>query len=134
MVRFGRLFDKMGMTRRAVVAWLAVFALFAQALMPLSSALAFDAGTDGEFRVICTASGVKTLAIGENGQPVNAVQEASCPFCLVHAATALLPAQAPSVITFARQAKPIFVLPRVQRHASLWRAQPRLPRGPPPTA
>jgi hypothetical protein len=123
----------MHMTRRAFVAWLAVFALFVQVLAPLSSALAFDAGTDGEFRVICTATGVKTVALGQNGEPATPEQGISCPFCLIHAPAALVPPVA-ALGDHIQLTKPDFALPHAQRQANLWRAHPNLPRGPPLTA
>ena len=133
MARFSHLFDKMHRTRHTLVAWLAVFALFAQMLAPLSSALAFDADTDGEFHVICTASGVKTVAIGEDGKPVKPVQGMSCPLCLTYAAAALVP----SVVSFTgytQRTHSAFALPHADAAANLWRAQPQLPRGPPQAA
>jgi len=134
MTRFGRPVCKTQITRRAFMAWLAIFALFVQALAPLSAAQAFDATADGEFLVICTMSGVKTVAVGQDDQPIDPGTVISCPFCVVHAAGVVLPPQPLAFSAYEAPTKPVFVLPRADTHASLWRTQPRPPRGPPRTA
>lgn len=132
MARFGLPFCKKSVTRRAVLSWLAAFALFAQALVPLSSALAFDASSGGDFQVICTATGVKTIHIGQDSAPIEPHEVVSCPFCMVHAPGALLlPLTSDAILDHVIAEKPIFVLARANRHANLWRALPRPPRGPP---
>ncbi|MFC1672619.1 DUF2946 family protein [Pseudomonadota bacterium] len=123
--------------RRATMAWLAVFALFVQAMAPLSAAWASEAfGTsmDGELQVICTASGVKTIAIGEDGQPVNPPDMVSCPMCVVHSASAILSPQLGETVTHSVVEQDTYVPVLNDVHANLWRASPRPPRGPPLSA
>lgn len=135
MARFGRPFCKTPMMRRAFMVWLAVFALFAQALAPLSAAWAFDAETDYGLQVICSASGAQTIAIGQDGQPIEPMDMAACPFCVLHVSAAVFsPSLAVSLPLHADQPAQAFGLPSADVHASLWRAQPRPPRGPPRTA
>ena len=86
MANIGRLFTKQHVSRRSVVAWLAVFALFVQALMPMSSALAFDAAGGGEIQVICTSHGVQTVVIDQEGNHLTPTNAAPCPFCVTHVA------------------------------------------------
>lgn len=111
-----------------------MFALFAQALAPLSTAWAHDTQADGELLVICTVSGVKTVAISQGDQPIDPGTVVSCPFCVMHAASLVLPPQPLAVPAYGATAQPIFTLTRADVHASLWRSQPRPPRGPPRTA
>lgn len=134
MARSG-LFAKMHMTRRAFVVWLAVFALFAQALSPLSVAWAFEPQPDGAQQFICTVSGVQAIAVGQDGKPIDPQNVAACPFCVLHISAAVLnPFQASPLLTNTGETEQAFGLPRADVHATLWRAQPRPPRGPPRTA
>lgn len=131
MARSGRLFDKTHMTRRAFVAWLAVFALFAQALMPLTQAWAHDAQTDGELQVICTPNGVQMIAIGQDGEPIEPADTASCPFCMAHTAPVVFSSVVPFVAAPALPTGHDFAQPSFYTPSSIWRGGPRPSRAPP---
>jgi hypothetical protein len=114
--------------------WLMVIALFAQALAPLSSAMAFDAQSGAALQVICTSSGVKMVNVASDSQPVDPMQAVSCPFCVMHTtANAVMLAPVVSLPAFVELAKPSFALPQADLHDGLKSAQPRPPRGPPLT-
>lgn len=134
MATSGQRTAKMHKMRRAFMAWLAVCALFVQALVPLSSAWAFDATGDDAFQVVCTANGFKTIIVGEDELPTEQGNAIACPFCVVHGVSALVPPQESTLSTDADLAKPVFALPRANSHSNLWCAQPRPPRGPPQAA
>lgn len=131
MARSGRLFGKTHVTRRAFVAWLAVFALFAQALMPLTQAWAFDAGAGGELQVICTANGVQTIAIGQDGAPIEPADTVSCPFCMAHTAPVVFSSEAPTITARALPTGHDFAQPSLYTPSSIWRGAPRPSRAPP---
>lgn len=131
MTRFGHLFDKTKMTRRAFVAWLSVFVLFAQALMPLTQAWAHDAQTDGELQVICTANGVQTITLGLDGEPIEAVDTVSCPFCTIHAVTGIFTPHTTALSTVVAPIELDVVQPTTFTPSSIWRGAPRPSRAPP---
>lgn len=117
--------------RHAFAAWLTAFALLVQGLVPLGQALAFESA-GGDFQVICTAQGVKTIAVDENGQPTDPQDTVACPFCLVHAPAIGVVPQDGLSLTFPHETlKTAFGVTREDRYASLWHIRPRLPRGPP---
>ncbi len=131
MASVGRLSGKIRMTRRAFVAWLALCALFAQALMPLTQALAYDVQADGELQVICTANGVQTIAIGEDGKPLEPADTVSCPFCTVHKVPGTFSGGIASIIQPDAFSKQAFAQPTAHTLSSIWRGIPRPPRAPP---
>lgn len=134
MAKPGLHFAKTHSVRRATMAWLAVFALFVQAMAPLSAAWASEAGAGAELQVICTASGVKTIAIGQDGQPIDPNETATCAFCVLHASGAILTPQIGETVTHTVVEQDAYVLVLNDVHANLWRATPRPPRGPPSSA
>lgn len=136
MARSGRLLNKTRMTHRAFVAWMAVFALFAQVLAPLSAAWAFDAKSPSEVLVICTANGIQTTTIGGDGTPIETpTYGVACPFCVLHVSAAVFsPSLTSSMPAYAGLTRHTFSLPRADVQVSLGRAQPCPPRGPPHTA
>jgi len=131
MARSGRLFSKTHVTRRASVAWLAVFVLFAQALMPLTQAWAHDAQTDGELQVICTANGVQTITLGLDGEPIEAVDTVSCPFCTIHTVTGIFTPHTTAISTVVAPIGLNIVQPTTFTPSSIWRGSPRPSRAPP---
>lgn len=118
-------------TRRAFVAWLAVFALFAQVLAPLSSALAFEAGAGDEFQVICTANGVKTITINQDGEPPHPAAARSCPFCITHTAPGIFTPEAITVTATVTPFAQNFAQPIAYVQSSIWRGSPQPARAPP---
>lgn len=133
-VKFGQRTVKTKPARRALTAWLAVFALFVQAFAPLGSAWAFD-DQSGGLQVICTANGVQTIAVDRDGKPIDPqAEQASCPFCVLHASAAILTPTVPAVGEEVADTRQAVLRPVSDVHASLWRAGPRPPRGPPARA
>ena len=129
--RFERSFRKTALSR-AVTAWLVALSLLVQGLVPLGQALAAEEGFGDNFQVICTAQGVKTIAVDENGQPTDPKEAVSCPFCLVHASAVGIAPQDNLSLSFPHETlKASFGVVRTDRHANLWHARPRMPRGPP---
>ena len=124
---------RMAKTQRALMAWLAVVALFVQAFAPLSAAWAFDAQATGDVQVICTANGVQTISLGKDGGPVEQQDGFSCPLCVLHASAISVWDANDDVIQPEVLEAQAFVLPGDFSHASVWRALPRPPRGPPVT-
>ncbi|MFC1672617.1 DUF2946 domain-containing protein [Pseudomonadota bacterium] len=120
--------------RRASVAWLAVFALFVQAMAPLSAAWASGTGAGGELQVICTANGVKTIAIDQDGLPIDPTEAVTCAFCVLHASGAILTPKISERFTHSVVEQDSYALVLSDVHANLWRASPRPPRGPPLSA
>lgn len=131
MANSGRPFGKIRMARRAFVAWVALCALFAQALMPLTQAWAFDAQADGALQVICTANGVQTIAIGPDGQPLEPADTVSCPFCTVHTTPIAFSSGTPSVVEPVALFEQAFVHAAPQTLFNIWRGAPRPSRAPP---
>lgn len=131
MARFGRFIRMNGKSRRALMAWVAMFALIAQTMTPLSAASAYDSALGGELQVICTAHGVQTIAIGADGAPIEQAQLVQCPFCMMHGAAAVCAPECASLKSITPTQTSTFTRPHADTHASLWRAQPRPPRGPP---
>lgn len=136
MTHTGRHFEgtprKRTVRPRSFVVWLIALSLLLQGLMPLGQALASDDGFGDNLQVICTAQGIKTITVDENGQPTDPKEAVSCPFCLVHAPTVGIAPQDALSLTFPHETlKTAFGVAREDRHASLWHVRPRLPRGPP---
>ena len=119
--------------RRQGAAWLAVFAVLAQVLMPFGQALAFDSNADYEYQVICTATGITQVALGADGQPIEPLDvPKSCPFCFLHSALVLLEPESVPALTVQPTSPPVaFVQPAEQHPASIWRGAPRPSRAPP---
>jgi len=113
--------------------WLAVLAVLVQVLMPFGQALAYDVDSDIEYQVICTATGVKQISIGSDGQPIEPLDvPSSCPFCFLHSAVVLLtPETVPTFSTFIVVAPDAYERPVQQRTAGIWRGAPRPSRAPP---
>ena len=117
---------------RRLATWLAVLVLSAQVLVPFAQALAADDPQGLEYQLICTASGVKQILIGEDGAPIDAQDAAPCPFCLAYATSALLQPEDVSVLIEAQRADPM-VFPQVSGidHADTWRSASQPSRAPP---
>ena len=124
--------------RRAMTAWLTAFALFVQAFFPLATAWAFDGQGDGQIggvQVICTANGVKTIAIDGDGNPIeDQAEQPTCPFCVLHASAAILTPLAPELGAKVLDAKRTVIRPTADVLGAVWRAGPNPPRGPPAQA
>lgn len=132
MTRLGHLLRSWRITRpprRLWAAWFAVFALFAQVLVPFGQALAFDANQDIEYQIICTANGVKQIPIGSDGAPIDVQDTTPCPFCLTYSVPALLQPQ--MLATPLTTQNIAFVFIAHPQHTSIWRGTPRPPRAPP---
>lgn len=128
-----RLNRQIAAVRRQGAAWLAVFAVLAQVLMPFGQALARDANADYEYQVICTATGITQVAINADGEPIEPLDmPKSCPFCSLHNALVLLEPESVPALTAQSTFRPtVFVHPAVQHPASIWRGAPNPSRAPP---
>lgn len=126
-------FSKKTKETRAVTAWLLVFALMVQALVPLGKALAAELDPNITYLTICTGQGIQTIALDENGQPTKDQGSVACPFCVLQIAPAIVDApQAGVPLVFAHGVlKASYGPVTADRHANLWCARPRMPRGPP---
>jgi len=124
---------KIASVRRQGVAWLAVFAVLAQVLMPFGQALAYDVDGDYEFQTICTATGITQIVIGANGEPIEPLDvPKSCPFCSLHNALILLqPDHGPALASSMALTPVAFAHPVEQRAASVWRSAQQPSRAPP---
>jgi len=117
---------------RRLPAWLALLSLVAQLLVPFGQALALDPIQDIEYQVICTASGVKQIAVDTDGNPILPQNAAPCPFCFSHAAPSVLQPEVGSV--FVKHAPDVVVsFARLEndQHASLWHGVAHPSRAPP---
>lgn len=131
MARFGHLFTKQHISRRPFAVWFAVFALLIQALMPMSSALAFDAAGGGEIQVICTSHGVQTIVIDQDGNHITPTNKAPCPFCVTHVALGIFspaPTHVLVNVVFAQRDYSQFT---TYTPSSIWRGAPQPSRAPP---
>jgi hypothetical protein len=106
--------------------WIAIFALFVQALLP--SLLHASTGKSDGLAEICTAFGIKKTATSAPDAGIDAPQRQHCPICSV-AGALFLPG---SELAFALPAQLVFDLPDLlesQEYRPL-QLTPRL-RGPP---
>jgi len=128
-----RLNRQIAAVRRQGAAWLAVFAVLAQVLMPFGQALALDTSADYEYQVICTATGITQVAIGADGKPIEPLDvPKSCPFCSLHSVLILLEPESVPAFTSKSALVPVaFVQPAQQHIASIWRGAPQPSRAPP---
>jgi hypothetical protein len=118
------------------VAWIALLAIWALALLPtVSHALAFSRG-DNNWAEVCSPQGMRLVAVGpvdaETAAPVDAVGAAldQCPFCALSAAAWAPPPASPTTSAHSPGAGQVGLawrrLPRVQ---FAWPAAQQ--RGPP---
>ena len=128
-----RLNRQIAAVRRQGAAWLAVFAVLAQVLMPFGQALALDASADYEYQVICTATGITQVAIGVDGKPIEPLDvPKSCPFCSLHSTLILLePESVPAFTSKSAFVRVALMQPVEQAPASIWRGAPQPSRAPP---
>ena len=120
---------------RRIMAWMAVLSLLVQVLVPFGQALAFDPETDIEYQIICTANGVKQIALDADGAPIEPQDARTCPFCFLTAAPVLLnPGQGQVLVSLEESRAVTFDRLSPQRHASIWRGAPQPSRAPPFTA
>lgn len=117
--------------KRAPMAWLVMFAVFVQAMMPLAHAWAFEAQADGQSQVICTASGVKVIFLDDNAPPLEHGDILSCQSCMMHnVASVVVPdltlASTPAPISFEPFARTSAYAP-----SSIWAHASRPSRAPP---
>jgi len=131
MARFGRRIRKTRTFRNVFMAWMVVVALCVQILMPLSSALAFDVGAGGEFQVICTANGIRTIAIDLDGVPIDPADMLSCPLCVMHAVSGIFNPQEIAVAEIVIHVVRDFSRPNPCVRSSIWCGPPRSSRAPP---
>ncbi len=108
------------------LAWIACLAMLAAALMPsLAHARKAALGLPAGLFEICSAAGLRSLAIPDNGdsQPSQVSQTADCPFCLPHCqiGNALPPAPPALPLTVARHEVPPLYL-RAPRPLFAWAA------------
>ena len=134
MALFGRPVCNAQKRRRTFMAWVAAFALLMEALTPLSVAWASDVLDDGELRVICTANGVQTITVDQNGEPVESTNTGSCPFCLAHMAPVIFNSQAPAVaVLVSPTTGHDFTQPSLYTPSSIRCRTTRPSRAPPPS-
>ncbi|TXH05318.1 MAG: DUF2946 domain-containing protein [Nevskiaceae bacterium] len=115
---------------RLFVSRLLLIALVFNALTPLLAAAQEQAG-QRTLLELCTASGLKTVAVAADGKslPKPAAQN-PCPFCLLTAAGAALPPAAPTLayLSLQPEAQPAYRAPALPR---LGHRPAAPPRGPP---
>ena len=131
MTYFGNLFTKIHKKHRAVMAGVVVFALFLQALAPLSAAWAFDSLASGDPQIVCTTNGIQVIVTGQDGQPIEPNEKVACPFCMLQAAPLLTPLEIDLTEKVDFPTEHHVVQPTVYIPSSIWANGPRPPRGPP---
>lgn len=119
--------------KRQVTAWSVVAALMIQMLIPFGQALALDANSDLEYQIICTADGIKRLAITDDGQPVQPTGVEACAFCVTHMPAAMAVPQNFAFLTYdALAERATHTLQSQETQVSVWRAARPSSRAPPP--
>lgn len=115
-----------------VRAWLAIFAILAQGLLPVGSAVAATLDDGATEIIVCTANGIQSIALDENGAPVEPKTQGACPFCILHV-TAIPSEQNfdTTKIHFVAQATTVTWSPIHHRPVTVWRATPAPSRAPP---
>ncbi|MCW8914797.1 MAG: DUF2946 domain-containing protein [Magnetovibrio sp.] len=117
---------------RRIPAWLAVFTLLAQVLMPFGQALAFAPDQDVEYQIICTANGVKQIPINADGSPIDAQDARQCPFCFTYSAPSLLQPEVSTIIVDSHADNRVSFAQITSEHRiSIWRGTPQPSRAPP---
>lgn len=136
MALFGHVMHKLCnvlYVRHQGVATFAVLALMMQVLLPFGQAIAFDADTDIEYQIVCTSSGVKQIAVGADGSPIELQDALPCPFCFTHNTPALtLPDEGPNAaLVLPARVQASFVRVSQRLHTNLWQSTPNPSRAPP---
>ena len=118
--------------KRQVTAWSVVAVLFIQMLVPFGQALSLDTNSDLEYQIICTADGIKRLAISEDGQPIQPTGVETCVFCGTHMPTVMAVPQSFAFLTYDALAKcATRPLLSQQTQVNIWRAARPSSRAPP---
>lgn len=113
-------------------ALLALFAILVQNIVPFGQALAVEPGSDVDYQIVCTASGIKQVPLGEDGQPVDPQGAEFCPFCFISSAPLFLePAFEIAVQRIERGEHRTIAIAPSSELPSLWRTIPRPSRAPP---
>jgi hypothetical protein len=121
--------------RRRLIAWIAMLAVWGQALVPVYAMALGDGGRGGAIPV-CTGAGIVWQIPGDRGQadkPGSGTASAFCPYCLVFAASFTAPIT-PAVL---RTSAPAVRIDRVVERDSIVtprRFVPHLSRAPPLSA
>jgi len=118
--------------RRRVLAWLAVFALVLQTLLPVGQALALETAQDERYIVICTANGIEQHPITQEGTPIVPTSAGPCSHCIAHAPVNFIaPLNTALVVVEPLNQSTAFVVVPQYRQVSIWRSQIRPSRAPP---
>jgi len=119
-------------TRRRVSAWLAVFALVLQTLLPVGQALALETAQDERYIVICTVNGIEQHPISQEGTPIVPSSTGPCSHCIAYGSVNFIaPLATASVILEPLNQPTAFVVVPQYRQVSIWRSQTRPSRAPP---
>ena len=114
------------------LAWVLAVAVFVQAIMPYSLALAFQSNQDTQYQFICTAEGIKQIPLETDGAPANSqVSYNSCPFCLLQKSpAAIISVNVVSLVSSVDFLKS-YPLPVTSHYIVLWNSVPPPSRAPP---
>ncbi|MDP3084167.1 MAG: DUF2946 family protein [Rubrivivax sp.] len=120
--------------RRRPIAWLALWALLAMALLPSLAQAFAPAGGKTVWSEVCTPQGMRLVAIdavsGDAPAPVSTAGHlAHCPYCMTGDGGFGLPAMMAAHHPVAAAAAPLTVVTRGAAAPPLW--SPAQPRGPP---